>query len=407
MSLIPKPSLTGTINAVGDLKGTNSIAQVLKGTNSIAQVLKGDKGEKGEPGENGKDGQDGFSPTVGVKDITGGHRVTITDKEGAKTFDVMDGKDGQGGSGGGGSGVTVQADWSVNDPDADGYVKNRTHWVEQFRATWDCNPDGRDSFDATAAGMCVFYKISDETLPAEHFEDTIIYSNPSTYEHYTETLLSDATVGTVALYGTTFIASANIAVDLTSTYGFAIPSPGVYIGFTAQEVYDTELYIVGPEVIHKIPLEFIPDHGIPALEILPHAITVTVDGEPYIDTAYFGEITASERDAYQAGLYRGRGKLYIQYVRDVGTPNLYGVLVDLSYNEQTQIASGSTVLTIFNPTANGNGNTGSLNSVLITVVVEFENERIIVSARSIPDKFVTVDDIISALPIYNGEVAEV
>ena len=35
------------------------------------------------------------SPVVSVEDIDGGHRVTITDKNGTKTFDVMDGKDGR------------------------------------------------------------------------------------------------------------------------------------------------------------------------------------------------------------------------------------------------------------------------------------------------------------------------
>lgn len=41
----------------------------------------------------------GVSPTVTVTAITGGHRVTITDAAGTKTFDVMDGEDGEGGSG--------------------------------------------------------------------------------------------------------------------------------------------------------------------------------------------------------------------------------------------------------------------------------------------------------------------
>ena len=40
---------------------------------------------------NGKPGEDGVSPTVSVTEIEGGHRVTITDEEGAKSFDVMDG----------------------------------------------------------------------------------------------------------------------------------------------------------------------------------------------------------------------------------------------------------------------------------------------------------------------------
>lgn len=60
------------------------------------------KGKDGKDGVNGKDGADGFSPTVAVADISGGHRVTITDAGGAKSFDVMDGKDGEGGGGSGG-----------------------------------------------------------------------------------------------------------------------------------------------------------------------------------------------------------------------------------------------------------------------------------------------------------------
>lgn len=67
--------------------------------------FKGDKGDKGDTGptgpqgDAGADGDDGFSPTVTVIDITGGHRVTITDASGAHTFDVMDGQSGGGGTG--------------------------------------------------------------------------------------------------------------------------------------------------------------------------------------------------------------------------------------------------------------------------------------------------------------------
>ena len=54
------------------------------------QGVQGIQGKKGEPGDPGADGQ---SPTVTVTEITGGHRVTITDKNGTKSFDVMDGED--------------------------------------------------------------------------------------------------------------------------------------------------------------------------------------------------------------------------------------------------------------------------------------------------------------------------
>ena len=49
---------------------------------------------KGKDYFDGKDGVDAISPIVDVKRIEGGHRVTITDADGEKTFDVMDGEDG-------------------------------------------------------------------------------------------------------------------------------------------------------------------------------------------------------------------------------------------------------------------------------------------------------------------------
>ena len=48
------------------------------------------------PDNPGGGGGSGVSPTIDVTDIDGGHRITITDAEGTKSFDVMDGKDGKG-----------------------------------------------------------------------------------------------------------------------------------------------------------------------------------------------------------------------------------------------------------------------------------------------------------------------
>ena len=55
------------------------------------QGERGEKGDKGDTGASGRDGVDGISPTVTITLITGGHRITITDKDGTKTADVMDG----------------------------------------------------------------------------------------------------------------------------------------------------------------------------------------------------------------------------------------------------------------------------------------------------------------------------
>lgn len=45
----------------------------------------------------GGSGQDGYSPTIVVTDVTGGHRVSITDVNGTKSFDVMNGTNGTNG----------------------------------------------------------------------------------------------------------------------------------------------------------------------------------------------------------------------------------------------------------------------------------------------------------------------
>lgn len=59
-------------------------------------IPKGDTGAAGAEGPEGPAGSDGYSPIVTVEEITGGHRVTITDAEGDHAFDVMDGQGGQG-----------------------------------------------------------------------------------------------------------------------------------------------------------------------------------------------------------------------------------------------------------------------------------------------------------------------
>ena len=89
--------LNGTDGAKGDTGATGP--QGPKGDTGATgatgpQGPKGDTGETGATGPQGPkgaDGTDGVSPTVTVTDINGGHRVTITDATGAKTFDVMDG----------------------------------------------------------------------------------------------------------------------------------------------------------------------------------------------------------------------------------------------------------------------------------------------------------------------------
>ena len=89
--------MDGTPGAPGVDGGyyTPVVTQVITGSMHIAFVPSDDSMPVIPPVEiplpAGEDGEDGVSPTVSVTDITGGHRITITDASGQKTFDVMDG----------------------------------------------------------------------------------------------------------------------------------------------------------------------------------------------------------------------------------------------------------------------------------------------------------------------------
>lgn len=56
--------------------------------------------DKAENGGSGSSGEDGFSPVIEISKIEGGHRVSVTDKNGTQTFDVMDGANGEDGKDG-------------------------------------------------------------------------------------------------------------------------------------------------------------------------------------------------------------------------------------------------------------------------------------------------------------------
>ena len=101
------PITNGNKVEITDAEGTK-VFNVLNGTNGVNGYtpVKGVDYFDGSDGTNGSDGADGVSPTLSVAEITGGHRVSITDVNGTQTFDVMDGQDGQNGVDG--SGVTEE-----------------------------------------------------------------------------------------------------------------------------------------------------------------------------------------------------------------------------------------------------------------------------------------------------------
>lgn len=78
-------------------KKETSTLDVMNGVNG----QDGQKGKQGEPGKtpvkgidyfDGKDGKNGYSPIISISDIIGGHKVTVTNKDGSTSFNVIDGE---------------------------------------------------------------------------------------------------------------------------------------------------------------------------------------------------------------------------------------------------------------------------------------------------------------------------
>ena len=87
----PEPTPTeierveGKIGNLSDLLTRDKTSLV----NAINEVYK----RSGSGG--GGNGTDGFSPIIDITEITGGHRITIKDAKGEKSFDVLDGVKGE------------------------------------------------------------------------------------------------------------------------------------------------------------------------------------------------------------------------------------------------------------------------------------------------------------------------
>ena len=79
---------------VTDITGGHRLTITDKNGTRTVDVMNGEDGQPGQDGQDGAPGTDGFSPVITVTDITGGHRLTITTATGTQTVDVMDGSDG-------------------------------------------------------------------------------------------------------------------------------------------------------------------------------------------------------------------------------------------------------------------------------------------------------------------------
>lgn len=87
----PTISMTATTDAIAS--PNPSVTVTKSGTDAAPSFAMAFTGLKGPKGDTGSTGPDGVSPAVTISNITGGHTVTITDKDhpSGQSFDVMDG----------------------------------------------------------------------------------------------------------------------------------------------------------------------------------------------------------------------------------------------------------------------------------------------------------------------------
>ena len=217
-------------------------------------------------------GEPGYAPTVSVTDITGGHRVTITDAQGEKSFDVMDGKDGQGG------GSSVQPDWNQNDESQPDYVRNRTHWLERpyEPIVWDGSTEGRDSIDLSALELGIVYKVSDHILTEEDAASSTLSVSINTGESWNCSWDSFVDVSSAVEgipegfvkygyayaynpqygnYGRADVVSFSQAGDYSDSLGFVIPSSGTY--FKSFDTDGIACFKIDSVIYHQIDSRYI------------------------------------------------------------------------------------------------------------------------------------------------------
>jgi hypothetical protein len=175
------------------------------------------------------------------------------------------------------------ADWNASEGE-DGYVKNRTHWLERGPydpILWDGSTEGRDSVDLSAvngqpAGSIIAYKISDHVLTKDEISSSTVYASSEgetvqgklnavadfvpdaiwttgySLQHLNNNVVSEFAVGTI-------ICTA-ISGDYTGTMGVVIPSVGTYAMQNTNVGVGKHLVEINADTYHTIDERHLPDN---------------------------------------------------------------------------------------------------------------------------------------------------
>lgn len=177
----------------------------------------------GQNGTDGSDGTDGISPEIAVSDITGGHRLTITDAEhpSGQTVDVMDGTDGEDGTNGTSAYVYIR--YAASEPTADSDMKTTPDaWIGIYSGDAASAPTHYTDY--------VWYKIKGETGAAGQVQDVQIngvsvlnqgVANITPADLSFTTQVSGTTPTITALSGIQYVCGEVATLDIT------LPASGI------------------------------------------------------------------------------------------------------------------------------------------------------------------------------------
>lgn len=241
------------------------------------------------------DGKDGVSPSVNVNSIEGGHRVSVTDANGTKSFDVMDGVGGSGGANihvgpnaptdgsnvwidtdeeePGGTGGGAQADWNASEGEP-GHVLNRTHWAKTVveDPTFNGDMTGRVNMDVSSifGSEAYIVKVSSRYISIDDMVNAKMVFNMSgtdIEQTLTANSVFDATY-VLGVFGTLVILNDSMVVlsvpNDSEIMGTVLPA-GTWFAYAPGYLYVKSLSCLTPaevETVQKLDEKFLPDSAL-------------------------------------------------------------------------------------------------------------------------------------------------